>query len=185
MKRWKVLQVAEVEGVLTNPDLSKIITEPPVNPKGGDVYLYSWASNPNCKDDWRCDQLKWKHAGVRIYPTKANARVRKFYHHCLSSRTTFTRHAFHLVNGPSTLVLIQYLGDASGVQEDEPHGNAMKQPTRPHVRTCPSVLHKIAEKADLTTPQKIYRKLTASHVAPSVVPAMYLPERHGSGQEQS
>ena len=170
------LKTAEAEQLLLNPDMSKVISEPPVHPKGGDVFLFSWAKNPGANQDWRCDQIKWKHGGARLYPDKGDARLRKIYHsHTNASGDTFKRHAFHLVQGPSALVLIQYTGNDRAVygSEDIPHGNAKRQPTRPHVRTCPSVLKKVAEDSEIRTPHAIYKNLTSTNVPSESVPVLH------------
>lgn len=56
--------------MLTNPDTSKISTLPPMQPKGGDVYVYSFNGDVSKEKDWSCDGYKWVNKSGRKMFTK-------------------------------------------------------------------------------------------------------------------
>lgn len=61
MIKDKPLSLLEVLEILDNPVEDKISTVPAVNPKNGQVYLFSYDGRPNAVKDWRADQYRWKY----------------------------------------------------------------------------------------------------------------------------
>ena len=67
------------------------------------------------------------------------------------------RHAYQLLTPSSSkAVLIHYTGDENTAVNFN-HRNSVKHLTRPHVRTCPSVLRSLENKRKHTTTAKVYR----------------------------
>ena len=71
--------------------------------------------------------------------------------------SAFMRHAYQLLTpssskgSPNTLT-----GDESAAVNFN-HGNSVKHLTRPHIRTCPSVLRSLEKECKHTTTAKVYR----------------------------
>ena len=55
-----------IVSILSNPDKSKVITLPPVKPKGGDIFVIRSEN----VDDWKCDQYMWMRDGLRKFQYK-------------------------------------------------------------------------------------------------------------------
>ena len=77
--------------------------------------------------------------------------------------SAFSKVAFTLLDNPH-IVLIHYLGDSSAIKSI-PHGNS-KHNTRPHKRTCPSVIESLKhENLYYNKPNKVYKaSVTATNV---------------------
>jgi hypothetical protein len=55
-----------IDIILSNPDKSKVITLPPVKPKGGDTFVIRSEN----VDDWKCDQYMWMRDGLPKFQHK-------------------------------------------------------------------------------------------------------------------
>ena len=76
--------------------------------------------------------------------------------------SAFSKLAFTLLGNPH-IVLKHYLGDSSAIKSI-PHGNS-KHNTRPHKRTCPSVIESLKHETILQKPNKVYKaSVTATNV---------------------
>ncbi|XP_048244847.1 uncharacterized protein LOC124124203 isoform X3 [Haliotis rufescens] len=134
----------EVLDILHHPDWSRVIREPPVKPRAGEVFLFHYKDDSR-KDDWRCDQYHFQHDGIRKQP-RADP---KFYKNFFVLRTNrgkdkrFRKHAYVLMRDHNNLVLFQYLGNES-VAVDLPHGNS-KDASNLYTRLCPSVIQAIKD----------------------------------------
>ena len=72
------LTLEEILCILKRPDAEKITYVPPINPRPGDVYVYSSNGEERVKNHWQCDQQNWKNNGNKTLPKK-NPEVRKSY----------------------------------------------------------------------------------------------------------
>ena len=171
-QRTTRLTYIEAKIILENHNSYKKSTLPPVKPKGGEMYLFTSEENENKSKDWMCDQYKWKlNDGTSQYPCKKNVTpIVKKYHHRLTKKGSFHRHAWWLIEKPS-IVLVHYIGDESEYKET-PHGNS-KTNTREYIRTCPSVLATLKEQ-DLETPISVYQK-ESTNSCPSSHQAVLTP----------
>ncbi|XP_071090384.1 uncharacterized protein [Haliotis cracherodii] len=132
----------EVLQILHEPDWTRVIRQPPVKPRAGDVFLYHFTEESK-KDDWKCDQYHFHHDGTRKQP-KRNPKFNKTFFVIRTSHgkdSRFKKHAYILLGDSGNLVLFQYLGDHS-VAEDLPHGNS-RDPAQIYTRLCPSVIRSI------------------------------------------
>ena len=68
--------------------------------------------------------------------------------------TLFKRHVYTMLNDPSSGTLLHYVGDDT-IATQFPHGNR-KRDSKPHFRTCPSVLKSVTEIND--TPANVYKQ---------------------------
>nr|XP_033773412.1 tyrosine--tRNA ligase, mitochondrial isoform X1 [Geotrypetes seraphini]XP_033773422.1 tyrosine--tRNA ligase, mitochondrial isoform X1 [Geotrypetes seraphini]XP_033773431.1 tyrosine--tRNA ligase, mitochondrial isoform X1 [Geotrypetes seraphini]XP_033773440.1 tyrosine--tRNA ligase, mitochondrial isoform X1 [Geotrypetes seraphini]XP_033773444.1 tyrosine--tRNA ligase, mitochondrial isoform X1 [Geotrypetes seraphini]XP_033773450.1 tyrosine--tRNA ligase, mitochondrial isoform X1 [Geotrypetes sera len=159
--------VEEALNILRNPDLSKAIKIPPVNPRPGQVFLFSYAECADKKEDWRADQYLWIHQGVRRWPKK-NPKLLKMYHQVKSENGAgnFFRYSYRLLKVDSTLVLIQYLGKVPDIQM-QIHGNRKKNLGKFHIRSPPSVL--LSMKKEQGKPIQIFQKLCSEGNKTSVM----------------
>ncbi|XP_046358515.2 uncharacterized protein LOC124136592 isoform X2 [Haliotis rufescens] len=132
----------EVLQILHEPDWTRVIRQPPVKPRAGDVFLYHFTEESK-KDDWKCDQYHFHHDGTRKQP-KRNPKFNKTFFVIRTSHgkdSRFKKHAYILLGDSGNLVLFQYLGDHS-VALDLPHGNS-RDPAQIYTRLCPSVIRSI------------------------------------------
>ena len=82
------------------------------------------------------------------------------------------RHAYQLLTPSSSkAILIHYIGDEKAAIKF-PHGNATKHLSRPHIRTCPSVLRSLEKECQHTTTAKVYRSHITQVPAPTHLPVM-------------
>ena len=82
------------------------------------------------------------------------------------------RHAYQLFTPSSSkAILIHYIGDEKAAIKF-PHGNATKHLSRPHIRTCPSVLRSLEKECQHTTTAKVYRSHITQVPAPTHLPVM-------------
>ena len=107
--------------------------------------LFIYIHQLHFADDWRCDGYRWYQNGIKNIPRK-NPVIKKTYFILKTPTGTsnnFKRHAYQLLNAAKPFVLIQYLGNNECAIQ-YPHKN-VKSGSHPHIRTCPSVLEKIAD----------------------------------------
>ena len=98
-------------------------------------------------DDWRCDQYRWRCEGVHKLP-KRNPRLKKMYFNIETPNgpsKKFQRQAYQLVD-QTKYTLVHYLGD-SGVFEGLPHRGMKEGEGREHLRTLPSYMEELKQKA--------------------------------------
>ena len=127
--RHEDFQLAEVEEILRDPDPSKIMSEPPILPKGGEVYLY----RPKALDKRVRDEYWWVNRGNNFH-SKGQKRptIMKTYFSlkdrnggrksdCLNG---FRRHLYRLADARNdeAIIFIHYLGDET-LHKPMPHGN--------------------------------------------------------------
>lgn len=127
--RHEDFQLAEVDEILRYPDPSKIMSEPPILPKGGEVYLY----RPKALDRRVRDQYWWVNRGNNFH-SKGQKRptIMKTYFSlkdrnggrksdCLNG---FRRHLYRLADAKEdeAIIFIHYLGDET-LHKPMPHGN--------------------------------------------------------------
>ncbi|XP_071097328.1 uncharacterized protein [Haliotis cracherodii] len=140
----------EVLDILRNPDMSRTITQPPLKPTAGQVFLYHF-TDINKRDDWRCDQYHFHHDATREQP-KADPKFKKLFF-VIKTREgkdkRFKKHAYILLGEDNNLVLFQYIGDER-IAEDLPHGNS-KNASVPYTRLCPSVIRAIKDVSNNAT----------------------------------
>lgn len=126
--RHEDFQLFEVEEILRNPDPSKIMTEPPILPKGGEVYLYKPTLDRRVRDQyWWVNRGNNFHSKGQKRPSimktyfslKDRSGLRKS--DCLNG---FRRHLYRLADAPDdeAHIFIHYLGDET-LHKPMPHGN--------------------------------------------------------------
>ena len=107
-----------IGSILNNPDESKVITLPPVKPKGGDIFVI----RSEHVDDWKCDQYMWMRDGLRKFQHK-DVEVSKInyklwlpgveinYGRKRPNYSLQFKKLGHWLHSDSHLVLVHYLGD--------------------------------------------------------------------------
>lgn len=132
--------------ILQNPKEDLISTIPPVEPKGGEIYLISDKGDEKRRNDWSHDSYQWVNKGCDGYPRQNAIVWRKTYN--ISTKVAdkigssgFQRVSFRLTT-KSPFVLVHYIGDES-IYVPKPHGNQKSNVVRNFVSTMPSVLSKI------------------------------------------
>jgi len=83
MQRQSEFTLKEAEAILDDVEKYKelISTEPPLHPKGGDVFLYTSSQSDKPNMDFRFDQMMWKQKGSNYHNIrKYGGRVLKHYH---------------------------------------------------------------------------------------------------------
>ena len=161
MRQESPLSIAQAQQILNEAESNDLCSvTPPSKPQGGDVYLF-YNSGDDCKNnDWRCDGIRWAHAGHKKLPSKSPV-LRKMYFKVFQEGTNngsekFQKHAYVLIDKPQ-FHLIHYIGDECEFRP-VPHGNG-KTDSRPYTRTCPSVLTKIKRQVDTESSGNVYKKL--------------------------
>jgi len=84
MQRQSEFTLKEAEAILDDVEKYKelISTEPPLHPKGGDVFLYTSSQSDKPNMDFRFDQMMWKQKGSNYHNIrKYGGRVLKRYYH--------------------------------------------------------------------------------------------------------
>ncbi|XP_046367458.2 uncharacterized protein LOC124142827 isoform X2 [Haliotis rufescens] len=161
----------EVLEILQNPDLNRVINQPPVKPRAGQAFLYHF-TDANKRDDWRCDQYHFHHDATREQP-KADPKFKKLFF-VIKTRVgkdkRFKKHAYILLGEDNNLVLFQYIGNER-IAEDLPHGNS-KNTSVPYTRLCPSVIRAIKDGSSNET--ETLRCLN-QQASSSTVPEVYKP----------
>ena len=61
-----------------NPDMARVITEAPTNPRGSELYIYSSLAAKEKMNDWKCDGYSWRNNSSRNFPVD-NTRLKKVY----------------------------------------------------------------------------------------------------------
>lgn len=132
--------------ILQNPKEDLISTIPPVEPKGGEIYLISDEGDEKRRNDWSHDSYQWVNKGGDGYPRQNAIVWRKTYN--ISTKVAdkigssgFQRVSFRLTT-KSPFVLVHYIGDES-IYVPKPHGNQKSNVVRNFISTMPSVLSKI------------------------------------------
>jgi hypothetical protein len=153
-----------IVSILSNPDKSKVITLPPVKPKGGDIFVICSEN----VDDWKCDQYMWMRDGLRKFQYKDVEFSKINYKSRLPGveiksgckRPNYS-HKFkklgHWLHSDPHLVLVHYLGDET-IYKPMAHGNS-KHETE-FKRTMPSVIDKM--KSEEGGAKKVYRKMVCT-----------------------
>ena len=140
------LNIEDAEDLLSNPDMARVITEAPTNPRGGELYIYSSLAAKEKMNDWKCDGYSWRNNSSRNFPIN-NPRLKKMYF-CIRNKsgvsTSFCKFAITFIDNPY-LVVIWYQGNESTAPKLK-HGNR-KNNNREHKRTYPSVISSL--KAEL------------------------------------
>ena len=137
------LDVVTAKRIVENPDQSKVIFDPPVAPKAGEVYVFSHGGDITKADDWKSDQYIWVSVAGYGFPKKQKSFWTKLYYISTgvgdtAGNSNFIRKAYFFKDRPDwPYVLIQYLGNHS-VFVQRPHGNSKN--SVPYRRTCKSVL---------------------------------------------
>ncbi len=72
MQKQSEFTLKEAEAILSNAECYKdfISTEPPLHPKGGDVFLFKSVKSDDCNMDFRYDQMTWKQKGSNYHNIK-------------------------------------------------------------------------------------------------------------------
>lgn len=107
-----------------------------MNKKGmNHVFCPHYDCNHTSLDDWKCDQLKWKHFGRKMLKTEPL--ICKTYYNYKAGQNIekkeFKCYSYTIPSNNNQLTLIHYKGDDPVMESD------------PHVRTCPSVLKDIQQ----------------------------------------
>ncbi|XP_061655333.1 uncharacterized protein LOC133489966 [Phyllopteryx taeniolatus] len=155
---------AEVEAILLDVEKYKdcISHEPPVEPTGGDVFLYQSLQGGRCTMDLKFDQKMWKQKGSNLHNIKKyGGRVLKRYYHirttqCDKGSAEFRKNVYCLVpqvdcKSATALYLIHYLGNES-VDVLKKHGSS--KPERVFISSKKEVFAKILHEDDRQAPTK-------------------------------
>ena len=156
----------ECIAIIQQTEEDMCITVPPVKPRNGEVFVYSFGADTIRYKDWVADGLSWENQGTHNVP-KRNPVLRKRYFKRLISRNkvNFVKCAVELIAPGTNRVLIHYLGEDDQVVHETPHGNRTINTCREHKRTMPSVLEKIATNG--ANPGKIYKEMVTNPNVPS------------------
>ena len=139
---------------------------PPIQPKAGEVYVFSTGGNPEKLNDWRSDKYIWINRGGHGIPKNSKSLWKLWYKISLHASdrqgdSGFTRSAYIFKDKPDwPYVVIHYRGDES-VFVPRPHGLSVTN-TRPHERTCPSVLSAMKPKVLQNSCGKVYAENVTS-----------------------
>lgn len=167
--RHQPFNIEEVSDILNgNNDDASIMSEPPVRPHGGQVFLYR-APTERVEQlmDFRCDQYRWVSKGSNQHTKrKFNCGIVKRYYYIKDPNGTgketlsgFSKHIYCLryQNNGQRLFLIHYIGDHS-LAQSLAHGNSLKE--RPFIPTKKSVIDDIKETTVTSDkPGKVYRDM--------------------------
>ena len=137
------------------------------------LFIYIYIHQLHFADDWRCDGYRWYQNGIKNIPRK-NPVIKKTYFILKTPTGTsnnFKRHAYQLLNAAKPFVLIQYLGNHECAIQ-YPHKN-VKSGSHPHIRTCTSVLEKIADVKEY--PSTVYQREVANTDSPCSSQAVLKP----------
>ena len=152
------LNIEDAEDLLSNPDMARVITEAPTNPRGGELYIYSSLAAKEKMNDWKCDGYSWRNNSSRNFPIN-NPRLKKMYF-CIRNKsgvsTSFCKFAITFIDNPY-LVVIWYQGNESTAPKLK-HGNR-KNNNREHKRTYPSVISSLKSELVHEPPNKLYKTL--------------------------
>ncbi|XP_042316660.1 uncharacterized protein LOC121927141 [Sceloporus undulatus] len=169
--RTSDLPMEEVLAILRREclDESKVISLPPVLPKGGDVFVYCSSSpDPKHEHDYRFDRYRWVARGSNFHRRRLHLPTVLKRYYCLKdpagswkdSLLGFKKHIFCLreCTDPRKLYIIHYLGDET-LHQPSSHGNR-KHSKKPFTGTTKKVLPKIKiESKSHKKPLKAYKDL--------------------------
>ncbi len=107
-------------------------------------------------DDWKCDQIHWRHYGRK--KLKTDPVIMKSYFVFVDGEgrecKLFKRSAYTMKQGACTQTLVHYKGDASVAAK-----------SKPYIRNCPSVLRGL--ETSTGSPSVIYKtKIAKSSESP-------------------
>ena len=148
--------------IIENPELEKVMYTPPVKPKAGEVFVYSHNGNLDKANDWKADKYIWVNRSGYGIPKKSKSfwKVRynvSRYSNDQTGDTNFSKFAYYFKDKPEWhFVLIHYLGDET-VFVPRPHGGSVNN-TRPHERTCSSVLEELKSKVIKNSTGQVYKE---------------------------
>ena len=119
-----------IVSILSNPDESKVITLPPVKPKGGDIFVI----RSEHVDDWKCDQYMWMRDGLQKFQhknlefSKINYKLRLPGVEINSGRkrpnySLKLKKLGHWLHSDPHFVLVHYIGDET-IYKPMAHGNS-------------------------------------------------------------
>ena len=155
-----------VYSLIVDTEEDRAINWPPMKPKNGDVYLFSYAHDPNCHQNYVSDGFSWENQGVHKAPSKDPFLKKRYYKRVIGGKkVNFTKQVTELLDRTHQRVLIHYLGDDDQIIEEAPHGNRVKNTSREHLRTMPSVLKTITESN--FDPGKTYKTMVTNPSVPS------------------
>ena len=146
--------------ILENPDESKVMSTPPLNPKGGEVFVFDNGGDSDKTEDWRADKYIWVNRGGFGIPRKSTSFWKITYNISRHSGDTkgdsnFKKYVYIFKDKPDwPYVLIHYHGDETSFIP-RPHGNSVTN-TRPHERTAGSVVSKLKSKVMQNPAGKVY-----------------------------
>lgn len=156
MTSEKGLELEEAIRLLENVEEYTTINQPPIKPKGGEVFLYLPFSQDE-QDNYKCDQYRWLNSGPKEIPRKNPLVKKQYFIGKLPQGKTqaFQKHCYILVDEQRSPypVLLHYIGDET-VMVDYPHGNAKKSSSA-YYATAPSVRKDIANRSKTAMPTQI------------------------------
>ncbi|XP_065656541.1 uncharacterized protein LOC100202561 isoform X2 [Hydra vulgaris] len=154
--------------LLENIDFYPIINQPPVKPKGGEVFIYL-PDTVEEQENYKCDQYRWLNSGPKEIPRKNPLVKKQYFIGKLPHGKTqaFQKHCYVLVSDHRSPypVLLHYIGDES-VMVDYPHGNSKKS-NLAYFAIAPSVRKDIASRSQTLLPTAIinaYKSSPSSYI---------------------
>ncbi|CAM1330051.1 Uncharacterised protein at_DN2013 [Pycnogonum litorale] len=121
------------------------MTEPPVCPKGSEVFLYKSNYEDPWKFDFQFDQYRWRNKGCRSFATETCTIIKTYYYLVDVNGTlnkSFKKNVCVLVENPMYF-LLHYVGDEK-LYTLRPRGNA-HETKKPFVPSKKSVFKNIKE----------------------------------------
>ena len=97
----------------------KVMTEPPVKPRGGDIFLYRCREEPEHANDFLCDQFSGFEMSGSNSSSKSSKFVYKRYYKLSDAdgnKLPFQKQCLELTarkSTPKKMLIIHYLGDES------------------------------------------------------------------------
>ncbi|CAC5396076.1 unnamed protein product [Mytilus coruscus] len=155
-----------IVSILSDPDMSKVTSLPPIKPKADDVFVIESINT----EDWKCDQYLWIRDGGRTIKVKDVEIGKVFYKvripgtEIKSGRVRprfslkFKKVGYWLINRP-TLVLVHYTGDET-IYTPMAHGNSKNDGE--FKRTMPSVIDKVKDYVGSEGAKKVYRTMVST-----------------------
>lgn len=153
------MSLLEVLEILDNPVEDKISTVPAVNPKNGQVYLFSYDGQMLLKTGEQTSTIGSTIGLRNPFFIKKEPKIKKAYHPRLIDKKPikFYRHGYESKDTTMKMVVVQYVGVDYNIEKEDSHGNMIKYTQRTPVRTLPSVMKKMSTHID-RTPSEIYKK---------------------------
>lgn len=165
----KGLDLDTAISILENIEDYVTINQPPVKPKGGEVFIFI-PDSPHEQENYKCDQYRWLNSGPKEIPRKNPLVKKQYFIGKLPQGKTqaFQKHCYVLV-GDNRLpypVLLHYIGDET-VMVDYPHGNSKKSNSA-YFAIAPSVRRDIANRSKSAMPTAIINSYKTSPSSYSV-----------------